>query len=99
MIDGYGMGIFPYDFDNVKGYGHGGRVEEFYSWTWYYPDKKLAISYITNGILSWMYYKKPFYANDINDIFTLFFFDPNFWANPKKSLNLFIDTIYQHPSR
>jgi len=51
MIDGYGMGIFPYDFDNVKGYGHGGRVEEFYSWTWYYPDKKLAISYITNGIL------------------------------------------------
>lgn len=51
MIDGYGMGMFPYDFDNVKGYGHGGRVEEFYSWIWYYPEKKLAISYITNGIL------------------------------------------------
>jgi CubicO group peptidase (beta-lactamase class C family) len=51
MIDGYGMGMFPYDFNNVKGYGHGGRVEEFYSWVWYYPEKKLAISYITNGIL------------------------------------------------
>ncbi|HLK27938.1 MAG TPA: serine hydrolase domain-containing protein [Puia sp.] len=51
MVDDYGMGIFPYDFDHVKGYGHGGRVEEFYSWIWYYPNKKLAISYITNGIL------------------------------------------------
>jgi CubicO group peptidase (beta-lactamase class C family) len=51
MVDGYGMGMFPYDFNNVKGYGHGGRVEEFYSWLWYYPGKKLAISYITNGIL------------------------------------------------
>ena len=51
MVDDYGMGIFSYDFDNIKGYGHGGRVEEFYSWIWYYPGKKLAISYITNGIL------------------------------------------------
>jgi len=51
IVDGYGMGIFPFDFGNTKGYGHGGRIEEFYSWTGYYPDKKLAISYITNGIL------------------------------------------------
>jgi CubicO group peptidase (beta-lactamase class C family) len=51
MIDGYGMGIFPYDFDNKKGYGHNGRIEEFYSAVRYYPEKKLAVSYITNGIL------------------------------------------------
>jgi CubicO group peptidase (beta-lactamase class C family) len=51
MIDGYGMGMFPYDFDTTKGYGHNGRIEEFYSAARYYPKKKLAVSYITNGIL------------------------------------------------
>lgn len=51
MIEDYGMGIFPYDFDATKGYGHNGRIEEFYSATRYFPEKQLAISYITNGIL------------------------------------------------
>jgi len=51
MVDDYGMGIFPFDFDSIKGYGHNGRIEEFYSATRYYPEKKLAVSYITNGIL------------------------------------------------
>jgi D-alanyl-D-alanine carboxypeptidase len=51
MIDGYGMGMFPYDFNSTKGYGHNGRVEEFYSAVRYYPEKKLAVCYITNGIL------------------------------------------------
>ena len=51
IIDGYGMGIFPYDFDRMQGYGHNGRIEEFYSAVRYYPEKKLAVSYITNGIL------------------------------------------------
>lgn len=51
MIEGYGMGMFPYDFNGEKGFGHNGRVEEFYSAVRYYPEKKLAISYITNGIL------------------------------------------------
>lgn len=51
MIDGYGMGMFPYDFNSTKGYGHNGRIEEFYSAVRYYPEKKLAVCYITNGIL------------------------------------------------
>jgi CubicO group peptidase (beta-lactamase class C family) len=51
MIDDYGMGIFPYDFDGAKGYGHYGRIEEFYTALRYYPEQKLAISYTTNGIL------------------------------------------------
>lgn len=51
MIDGYGMGMFPFDFDTTNGYGHNGRIEEFYSAIRYYPEKKLAVSYITNGIL------------------------------------------------
>lgn len=51
MVDDYGMGIFPYEFDSDKGYGHNGRIEEFYSAVRYYPERKLAVSYITNGIL------------------------------------------------
>jgi CubicO group peptidase (beta-lactamase class C family) len=51
MIDGYGMGIFSYDFDTAKGYGHNGRLEEFYSAVRYFPGKKIAVSYVTNGIL------------------------------------------------
>lgn len=51
MIDNYGMGMFPYNFNSTKGYGHDGRIEEFYSALRYYPEKKLAVSYITNGIL------------------------------------------------
>jgi D-alanyl-D-alanine carboxypeptidase len=51
IIDGYGMGMFPYDHDATKGFGHNGRIEEFYSAIRYYPEKKLAVSYITNGIL------------------------------------------------
>ena len=48
MVDGYGMGMFPFDHD---GYGHNGRIEEFYSALRYYPAEKLAVSYITNGII------------------------------------------------
>lgn len=51
MIEGYGMGMFPFNFDTTEGYGHDGRIEEFYSAVRYYPEKKLAVSYITNGIL------------------------------------------------
>lgn len=51
LIDGYGMGIFPYDFEGTKGYGHNGRIEEFYSAVRYYPESKIAVCYITNGIL------------------------------------------------
>lgn len=50
LTEGYGMGIFPYDHGSVKGYGHNGRIEEFYTAVRYYPEKKLTIVYITNGI-------------------------------------------------
>ena len=51
IVDGYGMGMFPYDFHRTKGYGHNGRIEEFYAAVRCYPEKNLAVSYITNGIL------------------------------------------------
>lgn len=51
MVDDYGMGMFPYDFGMNTGYGHNGRIEEFYSAVRYFPAKRLALAYCTNGIL------------------------------------------------
>ncbi|MGM9507390.1 serine hydrolase domain-containing protein [Larkinella sp. GY13] len=51
LVDGYGMGLFPYDFDSKTAYGHNGRIEEFYSAVRYFPAEKIALSYCTNGIL------------------------------------------------
>jgi D-alanyl-D-alanine carboxypeptidase len=51
MVDGYGMGLFPYDHGNIKGYGHNGRIEEFYTAVRYYPKEELSFAYCTNGIL------------------------------------------------
>jgi D-alanyl-D-alanine carboxypeptidase len=50
MIDGYGMGIFSNKYGSKPSFGHNGRVEEFYSAMWYFPDAKLSIVYCTNGI-------------------------------------------------
>lgn len=50
MTNGYGMGMFPYDHGTIKGYGHNGRIEEFYTAVRYYPESKNAVAYCTNGI-------------------------------------------------
>lgn len=50
ITDGYGMGLFPYDHGTVKGYGHNGRIEEFYTATRHYPEQGITIVYCTNGI-------------------------------------------------
>jgi D-alanyl-D-alanine carboxypeptidase len=78
MIDDYGMGMFPYPFDTVKGYGHNGRIEEFYSAVRYYPEKRMAVSYITNGIL----YPRIEILDGIlktcfNEVYTIPFSKPN----------------------
>lgn len=47
--DGYGWGLFPFGDSLHTGYGHNGKTEGFASSLQYYPQKKLAISYCTNG--------------------------------------------------
>lgn len=47
--DGYGLGLFPYGNNQFQGYGHNGKTEGFASSMQYYPEKKLAIAYCTNG--------------------------------------------------
>lgn len=48
MVDGFGMGLSSYA---QSGFGHNGRVEEFYSTAIHFPKEKISISYITNGII------------------------------------------------
>ncbi len=50
ITDEYGRGIFPYNHGSIKGYGHNGRIEEFYTALRYFPESKLSVAYITNGI-------------------------------------------------
>jgi D-alanyl-D-alanine carboxypeptidase len=50
MTNDYGLGLFPYDHGSVKGYGHNGRIEEFYTAVRYFPESKISVAYCTNGI-------------------------------------------------
>lgn len=50
MIDDYGMGMFANKYGSKNSFGHNGRIEEFYSALWYFPNKKLSFAYCTNGI-------------------------------------------------
>ena len=51
LTDGYGMGLFPFNYSAKTAFGHNGRIEEFYSSAIYFPGEKLSVAYITNGIL------------------------------------------------
>jgi len=50
IVDDYGMGMFPNKYGDKPSFGHNGRIEEFYSALWYYPNEKLSFAYCTNGI-------------------------------------------------
>lgn len=51
IVDGYGMGLFPNRYGDKPGFGHNGRIEEFYSAVWYFPGQDLSFAYFTNGIV------------------------------------------------
>lgn len=46
--DNYGFGLSKVPFVNKYGYGHTGRIEEFRSVLFYFPEDKTGISFITN---------------------------------------------------
>ena len=50
IIEAYGMGIFTNKYGSKKSYGHNGRIEEFYSALWYFPESKITLAYCTNCI-------------------------------------------------
>jgi CubicO group peptidase (beta-lactamase class C family) len=49
MIDGYGMGIFPYEEGEHHGFGHNGKTEGFASSLQIYPNDKLSLAFCTNA--------------------------------------------------
>lgn len=70
MRDDIGMGMFSMPFQGKTDYGHRGHIDGFSSLLIYFPEEKLAIAYISNGMryvtpvvgdaaLS-IYFNKPF---------------------------------------
>lgn len=51
MRDNYGMAMFEMPFDEKKSYAHSGAIDSFSSMLAYFPEEKLAISYISNGVV------------------------------------------------
>jgi CubicO group peptidase (beta-lactamase class C family) len=44
-----GMGMMQFPYNDKTVYGHGGAIDGFNSMLCYFPDEKLAVSYISNG--------------------------------------------------
>lgn len=49
--EGYGMGIFETAFFDKKGYGHNGGIDGFQSDLRYFPEEKLSVAIISNGLI------------------------------------------------
>ena len=97
MIDGYGMGIFPYKFDTHNGFGHNGKTEGFASSLTFYPQDQLTIAYCTNGEV---YHKADILDGVLNIYFNKPYTIPTF--KPVKLneevLNPYIGTYSSGPS-
>lgn len=50
QVDGYGLGTFEVPFHDKKAIGHTGGIDGFQSNSFYFPEDKLAVSYISNGV-------------------------------------------------
>ncbi|WP_307450398.1 MULTISPECIES: serine hydrolase domain-containing protein [Chryseobacterium] len=46
--DGYGYGLIKLTYDKSSGFGHNGGIDGFRSAVYYFPDLKVAASYIVN---------------------------------------------------
>ncbi|MES2652082.1 MAG: serine hydrolase domain-containing protein [Bacteroidota bacterium] len=49
LTDGYGFGLFPYQFKDKKGIGHNGGIDGFSSMLFYFIEDRLSIALISNG--------------------------------------------------
>jgi len=49
MRDNFGMAMFVMPFYDKKSYGHNGSIDGFSSVVSYFPEDKIAVSYISNG--------------------------------------------------
>jgi CubicO group peptidase (beta-lactamase class C family) len=78
LENNYGMAMFVIPFYDKKGYGHTGGIDGFSSLLIYFPVDKLAIAYISNGVVYTtndviiaalsIYFNKPFTIPDFKNI-------------------------------
>ena len=78
MKDGYGKGIFPVPVGDEVGYGHNGQADGFSSQLAYYPNEKVAIAVLANGVdgdfddgwtgISRIYFGLPFEIPDFTPL-------------------------------
>jgi len=50
MKDNYGLGLFPAPFYGKTAFGHTGGIDGFQSSAFYFPEEKVAVTYLGNGI-------------------------------------------------
>lgn len=51
MVDGYGYGLFRFPFNDRTAYGHTGGIDGFVSMAGYFPEEKMGIVYLSNGVV------------------------------------------------
>lgn len=54
--NGFGLGLFPFEFYGKVGFGHAGAIDAFQSAVFYFPEQALSIALITNG-MNYPFYK------------------------------------------
>lgn len=74
---GFGLGLFPFEFDGKMGFGHTGGIDAFQSAVFYFPEQALSIALTTNGMnypfdkllagLLSLYFQQPFDYSDLYD--------------------------------
>jgi len=80
MRDNFGMAMFIMPFNDKKSYGHTGGIDGFSSMLSYFPEDKMAIAYISNGVaypvndimlgVLKIYFNKPFQVPTFKTIIT-----------------------------
>jgi len=51
LKDGYGLGLTSFPFYERRAYGHGGGIDGFQSTAGYFPQSKVAVAYLSNGVV------------------------------------------------
>ncbi len=51
IVGNIGMGLFKFPFYNRYAFGHGGGIDGFQSIADYFPEDKVSVAYITNGVV------------------------------------------------
>ncbi len=50
LEDRYGAGLFTVPYNDKTAYGHTGGIDGFQSNAFYFPDEKISITYLSNGV-------------------------------------------------